>query len=79
MVSGLDDNDRARVLAALMVLRIQSAGEPLSAFFPFDPRRTAILLCPGNKVGKEKHFYHEMIPLADRLLTEHLQQLTEKE
>ena len=103
--SELDDNDRARVLAALMVLRargphlprpyvdtvkgsrfsnmkelrIQSAGEPLRAFFAFDPRRSAILLCAGNKVGKEKRFYDEMIPLADRLLASHLQQLTKKE
>jgi len=33
-------------------LRIQSRGGPIRAFFAFDPNRTAIVLCAGNKGGQ---------------------------
>jgi len=46
-------------------LRIQSKGDPLRAFFAFDPKRKGVLLCAGNKVGDEKRFYKRMIPIAD--------------
>lgn len=46
-------------------LRIQSRGNPIRAFFAFDPARTGIVLCAGNKVGSEKRFYDEMLPVAD--------------
>ncbi|MBM7342043.1 type II toxin-antitoxin system RelE/ParE family toxin [Pantoea coffeiphila] len=46
-------------------LRIQSRGNPIRAFFAFDPARTGIVLCAGNKVGSEKRFYEEMLPVAD--------------
>lgn len=49
-------------------LRIQSRGEPIRAFFAFDPARTGIVLCAGNKVGN-KRFYDEMLPVADREYT----------
>lgn len=49
-------------------LRIQSRGEPIRAFFAFDPARTGIVLCAGNKVGN-KGFYDEMLPVADREYT----------
>lgn len=52
-------------------LRVQSSGEPYRLFYAFDPRRTAILLIGGNKVGDER-FYETMIPLADRLYDEYL-------
>lgn len=54
-------------------LRIQSVGMPIRAFFAFDPHRTGILLCAGNKSGNEKRFYDEMIPLADREFTTYLE------
>lgn len=60
-------------------LRVQSRGEPIRAFFAFDPRRCAILLCAGNKVGREKRFYDEMIPLADHEFASHLKTLTQEE
>jgi len=47
-------------------LRIQSKGKPLRAFFAFDPKRKAILLCAGNKSKNEKRFYKVMIPIADK-------------
>jgi len=47
-------------------LRIQSRGDPVRAFFAFDPQRTGVVLCAGHKVGNEKRFYAEMLPVADR-------------
>nr|WP_276551375.1 type II toxin-antitoxin system RelE/ParE family toxin [Erwinia mallotivora] len=60
-------------------LRIQSRGDPIRAFFAFDLNRRGILLCAGNKVGNEKRFYREMIPLADREFTHWLNMLNNKE
>ncbi|MFC0139922.1 type II toxin-antitoxin system RelE/ParE family toxin [Erwinia mallotivora] len=60
-------------------LRIQSRGDPIRAFFAFDTNRRGILLCAGNKVGNEKRFYREMIPLADREFTHWLNMLNNKE
>lgn len=56
-------------------LRIQSKGKPIRAFFAFDPERKGIVLCAGKKVGKEKRFYDEMIPIADNEYSEHLQKM----
>ena len=56
-------------------LRVQSKGDPIRAFFAFDPERKAILLCAGNKTSNEKRFYKTMIPIADREFTEHLNRL----
>jgi hypothetical protein len=55
-------------------LRIQSGGEPYRVFYAFDPRRTAILLVGGNKVG-DGRFYETMIPIADGLYDEYLAEL----
>ncbi|HEY3591122.1 MAG TPA: type II toxin-antitoxin system RelE/ParE family toxin [Buttiauxella sp.] len=47
-------------------LRIQHAGTPIRAFFAFDPKRRAIVLCAGDKTGvNEKRFYKDMLRLAD--------------
>jgi hypothetical protein len=56
-------------------LRIQSRGEPIRAFYAFDPDRRGILLCAGNKTGNEKRFYEVMIPIADREFTANLEKL----
>ena len=53
-------------------LRVQSNGDPLRAFFAFDPERKGILLCAGNKDGNEKRFYKQMIPIADQEFQAHL-------
>jgi hypothetical protein len=55
-------------------LRTQFGGRPLRTLFAFDPRRSAILLMGGDKTG-DNRFYEKMIPLADRLYDEHLEQL----
>lgn len=56
-------------------LRVQSKGQPVRAFFAFDPERTGIVLCAGNKTGNDKRFYEIMIPIADREFTAHLKKL----
>ncbi len=56
-------------------LRIQSKGDPLRAFFAFEPTRKGVLLCAGNKVGDEKRFYKRMIPLADNEYETHLKNM----
>lgn len=47
-------------------LRIQSRGQPIRAFFAFDPFRNTVVLCAGHKATFGKRFYDVMIPLADR-------------
>ena len=56
-------------------LRVQSKGDPIRAFFAFDPNRKGIVLCAGNKAGDEKRFYEVMIPIADPEFTAHLKKL----
>ena len=58
-------------------LRLQCAGKPIRIFCAFDPRRTAILLIGGDKTG-DTRFYRKLLPLADRLYDEHLQELTDE-
>lgn len=54
-------------------LRIQHQGNPIRAFFAFDPSRCAIVLCAGDKTGlNERRFYKEMIKLADAEYRKHL-------
>lgn len=56
-------------------LRIQSHGDPIRVFYAFDPRRVAVLLIGGIKTGKEKRFYKEFVPRADKLYEQHLKSL----
>lgn len=58
-------------------LRVQVGGEPYRIFYAFDPRRAAILLVGGNKVGDD-NFYDRMIPIADRIYNQHLEELTQE-
>lgn len=54
-------------------LRIQHHGNPIRAFFAFDPFRHGIVLCAGDKTGlNEKRFYRDMIKLADAEYRKHL-------
>jgi hypothetical protein len=59
---------------AMRELRIQSAGRPIRIFYAFDPRRTAILLIGGTK-SNQRRFYDQMVPIADRLFDQHLDEL----
>ncbi|USD65613.1 type II toxin-antitoxin system RelE/ParE family toxin [Vibrio sp. SCSIO 43136] len=55
-------------------LRVQSQGRPIRIFFAFDPERTGIVLCGGDKSG-DKRFYRTMIPIADAEYDKHLEEL----
>lgn len=48
--------------------------QTMRIFFAFDPRRVAILLIGGDKAGKTKRFYKQMVPRADRIYDTHLRQ-----
>lgn len=44
--------------------------------FAFDPERKAILLCGGDKEGKDQNrFYKDLIRVADRRFKNHLERL----
>lgn len=60
--------------AHMRELRIQHQGRPYRVFYAFDPRRAAILLIGGDKTGQDR-FYDELVPLADRLYDEHLDEI----
>jgi hypothetical protein len=62
----------------LRELRIQVGGQPYRVFYAFDPRRTAILLIGGNKIGDDR-FYERMVPIADRIYDQHLENLTHEQ
>ena len=59
-------------------LRVQSKGNPIRIFYAFDPKRSAILLIGGDKTG-DNRFYERMIPIADKLYEDHLEELRKKE
>lgn len=59
-------------------LRTQCEGRPLRSLYAFDAERSAILLCGGDKTG-DGRFYEKMVPLADRLFSEHLQSLQHRD
>lgn len=55
-------------------LRTQSCGRPLRTLYAFNPLRTAVLLIGGDKTGDDR-WYEKFVPIADRLLEEHLAEL----
>ena len=60
------DTVKDSAYANMKELRIQHAGNPIRAFFAFDPDRKAIVLCAGDKTGcNQKRFYNEMIALGE--------------
>lgn len=58
-------------------LRVQHKGEPYRILYAFDPRRVAILLLGGNKVGNDR-WYEENVPKADKLYDQYLIELTDE-
>lgn len=69
------DTVKSSIHSNMKELRVQSNGDPIRAFFAFDPYRKGILLCAGSKTGNEKRFYKTMTPLADNAFTAHLKKL----
>ena len=60
---------------ALRELRIQSNGRPLRVFYAFDPKRQAVLLIGGDKSG-DGRFYERIVPTAERIWKEYLNEDT---
>ena len=65
---------RGSTVGHMRELRKQHAGRPYRVLYAFDPRRTAILLIGGDKTGDDR-WYDRIIPVADRLYVEHLEEL----
>ena len=59
----------------LRELRVQSGGRPIRVFYAFDPRRNAVLIIGGDKTG-DGRFYERMIPVAERIWQEYLDETT---
>lgn len=55
---------------------MQHGGQPVRAFYAFDPVRRAIVLCAGDKTS-DKQFYERMIATADDEFSRHLKEMTE--
>ena len=55
-------------------LRIQHGGDPYRVLYAFDPRRIAILLIGGQKTG-DPRWYDTVVPIAERLYDEYLDEL----
>jgi hypothetical protein len=60
--------------AHMRELRIQHKGEPYRVLYAFDPRRVAILLLGGNKVGDDR-WYEVSVSRAHTLYNEHIEEL----
>jgi hypothetical protein len=52
------------------------ATRTIRVFFAFDPRRVAILLIGGDKAGRTKRFYRQMVSRADKIYDVHLRRIT---
>jgi hypothetical protein len=52
--------------------------QTIRIFFAFDPRRVATLLIGGDKAGKAKRFYRQMVSRADKIYDAHLQCIEEE-
>ena len=62
--------------ATMMELRFNADDGVWRVAFAFDPDRKAILLCGGDKEGKnQKRFYRDLIGVADRRFNVHLERL----
>jgi hypothetical protein len=59
-------------------LRVQHNGQPYRVLYAFDPRRYAILLMGGNKMG-DKRWYKKYVAIADKLYEQHVEMLIEEE
>ena len=55
-------------------LRVQHQGEPYRVLYAFDPRRTAILLLGGSKVG-DNRWYEINVPKADSIYDRYIEEL----
>ncbi len=75
----LDEDEQVSVAAVVGVLEIKgpSLPFPYRVLYAFDPRRVAILLIGGSKVGDDR-WYEAMVPRADKLYDDHLRTVEEE-
>jgi hypothetical protein len=52
--------------------------QTIRVFFALDPRRVAILLIGGDKAGRTKRFYRQMVTKADEIYDAHLRRIEEE-
>ena len=57
----------------LKELRVRSGGE-LRILCGFDQEPRAVLLVGGDKTGNWKEWYEEAIPIAERILSDHMRE-----
>lgn len=60
-------------LVALRELRCSAGRSELRVLYAFDPSRNAVLLVGGDKSG-DKRFYEWIVPLAERIWGEYLEE-----
>ena len=63
---------------ALRELRIKSHGSQIRVFYCFDPKRQAVLLIGGDKIGQDR-FYETYIPQAEKLWWTYLASIEREE
>ena len=59
-------------------LRTQCDGKPLRTLYAFDPRRVAILLIGGEKIGNNR-WYETFVPVADKIYDKYLLEIAERD
>ena len=60
----------------LKELRTKLSGHVYRSLFAFDPERKAVVLCGGDKKGKnQEKFYQKLIVQAESVFDKHLKQL----
>jgi hypothetical protein len=61
---------------ALRELRVRTAGYAIRVFYAFDPKRNAVILLGGDKLG-DRRFYDVMVPKAEKIFVDYLKKLEE--
>lgn len=60
-------------------LRTKISHHVYRSLFAFDPKRQAIILCGGDKKGKDQEkFYKRLVTKADRIFKRHLKNIQSK-
>lgn len=71
------DQIKGSQFSNLKELRTKTAACLYRSLFAFDPDRRAVILCGGDKKGKDQEkFYSRLIAEADRIFKRHLEKIT---
>jgi hypothetical protein len=62
--------------SSMRELRIQHEGQPYRVLYIFDPKRRAVLLIGGNKIGDDR-WYEKHIAMADNIYRQYLKEIGE--